>query len=182
MSSFSLNPKLYQPFFRLYRFSPHMCPPTTLHETATQMKRFLLTLSLCLIAVSGQAQPTVDAFSKCLADNTNGKERKDLARWLFVAMGAHPEMRAIATISATAPQDSSMAAGQLFTKLIAEACPAQAKAAVAAVGPTAFQTGFSVLGQLAMQELMTDKDVTAGMGLLQKYIDTSKVQSALGSK
>ena len=144
------------------------------------MKSSLLALTLCVAATCGHTQPAVDAFSKCLADNTSGRDRKDLARWLFVAMGAHPDMRAIATISASAPQESSKTAGQLFTRLIAEACPDQAKAAVGAVGQVAFQAGFSMLGQLAMQELMTDRDVAAGMGLLEKYVDARKIQSAVG--
>ena len=37
-----------------------------------------------------------------------------------------------------------------------------------------------MLGQLAMQELMTDRDVAAGMGLLEKYVDARKIQSAVG--
>ena len=146
------------------------------------MKRTILLLSLCLVAAATNAQPAVEAFSKCLADSTTGKDRKDLARWLFVAMGAHPDMRAIANMSPTAPQDSSKTAGQLFTKLLTESCPAQAKAAVGVAGSSAMQTSFTVLGQLAMQELMTDKDVAAGMGLLEKYIDAQKVQAALGTK
>ncbi len=146
------------------------------------MKRPILFMSLCLLAASGHAQPVVEAFSKCLADSTTGKDRKDLARWLFVAMGAHPDMRTLATISATAPQDSSKTAGQLFTKLLTESCPAQAKAAVSLVGSSALQASFSVLGQLAMQELMTDTEVRAGMSLLERYIDAQKVQAVLGSK
>jgi hypothetical protein len=145
-------------------------------------RRSLLALLLCSLALTVHAQPTVESFSKCLADNTTGRDRKDLARWFFVAMGAHPDMRAIVSIPASATQDSSKVAGQLFTKLIAESCPAEAQAAVRTVGPMAFQTGFSVLGQLAMQELMTDKDVVAGMGMLEKYIDSARVQSVLGAR
>jgi len=146
------------------------------------MKRILICVSLAASALAVHAQPTVDALSKCLAENTTGRDRKDLAKWLFVAMGAHPEMKAIASITASAPEESSRAAGSLFTKLITESCPSQAKAALAAVGPSAFQSGFTVLGQLAMQELMADKDVAAGMGMLQKYIDSEKLHSALGPK
>jgi hypothetical protein len=50
------------------------------------------------------------------------------------------------------------------------------------VGPVAFQSGFTMLGQLAMQELMTDKDVTAALGLLQKHVDAVKVQSVLSAR
>lgn len=146
------------------------------------MKRTLIGLLLAASTLAVHAQPAVSAFGKCLGDNTTGRDRKDLARWLFVAMGAHPDMKAISTINPSAPEESSRVAGQLFTKLVAESCPKEAKAAVDAAGPGAFQSAFTVLGQLAMQELMTDKDVAAGMSLLQKHIDASKVQSVLGGK
>jgi len=146
------------------------------------MKRPLIFLVLAATAAVAHAQPSVDAFGKCLADNTSGKDRKDLARWLFVAMGAHPEMKAISSINPSAPEDSSRVSGALFNRLIIEACPKEAKAAVDAVGPIAFQSAFAVLGQLAMQELMTDKNVNTSMGLLQKYVDNAKVQSVFTGK
>lgn len=147
------------------------------------MKRLLICLSLAASTVAVHAsQPAVDSLSRCLAENTTGKDRKDLAKWLFVAMGAHADMKAIARIHESAPEDTSRVAGKLFTKLLTESCPGQAKAAVDAAGPIAIQSGFTVLGQLAMQELMTDKDVAAGMGMLQKHIDTKKMQSVLGAK
>ena len=146
------------------------------------MKRTLTCLLVLAVTSAAHAQPSVDAFGKCLADNTSGKDRKDLARWLFVAMGAHPDMKAISSINPSAPEDSSRVAGNLFNRLITEACPKEAKAAVGAVGPIAFQSAFSVLGQLAMQELMTDKNVNASMGLLQKYVDNAKVQTVLGAQ
>lgn len=146
------------------------------------MRKHLICLLLAASAFAAHAQPAVDGFGKCLAENTTGKDRKDLARWLFVAMGTHPDMKAIAAISAAANEDSSRVAGRLFTRLIVETCPVQAKAAFDVTGPAAFQTAFGVLGQLAMQELTADKDVSAAMGLLQKHIDTVKVQSVLTGK
>lgn len=36
-----------------------------------------------------------DAANTCLSDSTNGKDRKALARWFFLGMAAHPEIRAL---------------------------------------------------------------------------------------
>jgi hypothetical protein len=143
--------------------------------------RVLVLAALC-VALGAQAQPPVEAFARCIADSTTGRDRKDLARWLFVAMGAHPEMRAIASIAPTANEDASRAAGLMFTRLVTETCPKEARAAVQVAGPTAFQSAFTVLGQLAMQELMTDKDVAAGMSAIERHIDAAKVQAVLSTK
>jgi hypothetical protein len=145
-------------------------------------KNLLLGLLLAACALGAQAQPTVDAFAKCLSESTTGKDRKDLARWLFLSMSAHPDMKAVATVLPSAPEESHRIAGALFTRLIAEQCPKQAKAAVDAVGPVAIQSAFTVLGQLAMQELMADKDVAAGMSMLQRHIDSAKLQAAISGK
>jgi hypothetical protein len=51
-----------------------------------------------------------------------------------------------------------------------------------AAGPSAFQSAFTTLGQLAMQEPMTDGDAAVGMGILQKYIDAGKVRVVLDGK
>jgi hypothetical protein len=41
----------------------------------------------------------------------------------------------------------------------------------------AIQAAFTVLGQLAMQELMTDKDVARTMGILERHIDRQKLDA-----
>ncbi len=68
-------------------------------------------------------------------------------------------------------------AGALFTRLLAESCPAQVKAALQAGGPSAIQSAFMVLGQLAIQELMSNKDVAPTMGILDRYIDKQKIDA-----
>jgi hypothetical protein len=58
-----------------------------------------------------------------------------------------------------------------------ETCPAQVKAAMQVGGAMAIQAAFQVLGQLAMQELMSDKDVRATMGILERYLDKQKLDA-----
>ena len=59
------------------------------------------------------------------------------------------------------PKLPARGAGELFTRLLTDACANEAKVALKAGGPMAIQVGFQTLGQLAMQELMTDRDVAA---------------------
>lgn len=129
-----------------------------------------------------QAQAPVEALGRCLADSTTGKDRKELARWLFAAMTAHPEMK---PLSAATPQDidaASRTAAAIFTRLLAETCSKEVRNAVQSGGAAAIQSGFQVLGQLAMQELMTNADVGAAMAVLDRHIDKAKVEAALQAK
>jgi hypothetical protein len=143
-------------------------------------------VALLLLAVSitpAWADPAVDALSQCFSENTTGKDRKTMAKWLFVSMGAHPEMRAIASITPTSTEVVSKDAAELLTKLLVQACPKQTQAAVRAAGaPAAMQGAFAVIGQLAMQELMTDKGVVAAMGVLQTSLDNEEVRRVLSPR
>lgn len=142
------------------------------------MKYQALMVAAMIATSSGvQANPQADALGNCVAESTTGRDRKDLARWLFVAMSAHPEMKSISSVSGTAVEDASRVAGGLFTRLLAETCAAQVKAAIKVNGPSAIQSAFTVLGELAMQELMTDKDVAATMGVLERHLDKQKLEA-----
>jgi hypothetical protein len=129
------------------------------------------------------ADSSVDALSQCLSENTTGKDRKTMAKWLFVSMGAHPEMRAIAPITPTSTEVVSKDAADLLTRLLVRACPKQTQSAVWAVGaPAAMQGAFAVVGQLAMQELMTDKGVVAAMAVIEKNLASDEVQRILSPR
>ena len=135
--------------------------------------------SLLAVALPAFAQAETQALANCVGSKSTGQDRKDLAKWLFTAMSAHPDMTPMANVPDEAAEAASKGAGELFTRLLTDACANEAKAALKAGGPMAIQVGFQTLGQLAMQELMTDRDVAASMGRLDKYLDRQKL-AALG--
>ena len=44
----------------------------------------------------------------------------------------------------------------------------------------AIQRGFQVLGQLAMQELMTNPQVAASIGAMERHLDKAKLEPVFG--
>ncbi|WP_310446971.1 hypothetical protein [Thiobacillus sp.] len=138
---------------------------------------------LCsLFSTIALAGPYTDQLSSCFADSTSGKDRKQFAKLMFVAMAEHPEMRSFAPISQKVKGEASQSAGLLITRLLTESCAAQARAAVQNEGSASFQGAFGILGQLAMQELLSAQEVNAALGSFEMYIDRAKVQSALAPK
>ena len=125
------------------------------------------------------AQTATESLSRCLTDGTTGKERKELARWLFTAMAAHPEIKTMSKVTEADEDQVTRAAAATFTKLLAGTCAKETKAAFAEGGSTALQVGFGVLGQMAMQELMSSPQVAAAMDGLEKHIDRENVEAAL---
>ena len=130
-------------------------------------------------AAPASAGPAADSLIACLADNTSGKERKELARWLFASMAAHPEMRDIASATTVVREQTSQSAGLLFTRLLSENCPTQYRVALRTEGSPALVAAFESLGRLAMQELMTNDDVRTAIGNLEKFVDRRKLEAAL---
>lgn len=146
------------------------------------MSTKVLALILFAFATVASAQTPIQSLSEYLGDNTSGRERKDLARWIFLAISVHPENRPFASQAArdaTDVMDKAVAA--IFTRLLTQSCVTQARAATKEGGAAAIKAGFEALGRLAMQELMSDKEVAGRMTAFEKHFDRKKLNSALGN-
>lgn len=141
--------------------------------------RLIIVLIGLLFAVGVQASPSTDTLAKCLLDNTTGKDRKDLAKWIFVAMSAHPEIGVIAKASPADAEAVQRTMGTLFTRLLAEQCAEPMRAVLRADGSNGVRVAFEYLGSMAMQELMTNQEVVASIGGFERFADRVKIDSAL---
>jgi hypothetical protein len=147
--------------------------------------RHLMLLALAFTLLSQQpvmAGPAADTLGRCLADNTSGKDRKELARWIYLALSAHPEIRGMsaATDDNRLASDKGMAA--LVTRLLADTCAAETRAVVQAEGNTGMFNAFKSLGELAMQELMSNPDVAAAVGGYARHLDSQRINAALTAR
>jgi hypothetical protein len=97
-------------------------------------------------------------------------------------MSTHPDMKLLSSATPDDIDSASRTAGALFTRLMSENCTKEMKLAIQSGGPAAIQSGFQTLGQVAMRELMTNPQVGAAMGILDRYIDKTKIDAALQSK
>ncbi|HEY9095883.1 MAG TPA: hypothetical protein VIN35_09075 [Hydrogenophaga sp.] len=131
---------------------------------------------------AAQAGPAGEALTKCVADSTTGKERKELARWIFAAMSAHPEIQPLSLVDDKTRVELDKGLAGLTGRLITESCSAEARAAATAEGAASFEAAFTVLGRLAMQELMTEPSVRASMTNYTKYLDRSKFEAVFSKK
>lgn len=145
------------------------------------MAKLLFSILLSLVAFSAYAGTEAEVLSNCLADNTTGKERKELAKWIFVAMSAHPEISDLANISDDEREKSNKAMAGVVMKLLTDTCALQTQAAIKAEGESAIESSFEVLGKVAMQEIMSNQDVSTAIGAYTKYLDTDKISAVIGN-
>jgi hypothetical protein len=144
--------------------------------------RFLALCIALLLSFSTQASPRTEALGRCLADNTTGKDRKDLARWIFIAMSAHPEIGSVAKASVKDGENAQRAAGALFTRLIADQCTKQLNSVMQSEGSDGIKIAFEHLGRMAMQELMAAPEVNASLTGFDRYIDKERIERAIKMK
>ena len=93
-------------------------------------------------------------------------------------MAAHPELSAYAD---TSPQDieaSDQYVGKVITRLLTVDCPDRLRKASAA-DAKAVQKAFELVGQVAMQELMTNQEVAQALSNYARYADTEKINKVL---
>jgi hypothetical protein len=121
------------------------------------------------------AGPYADDMAKCLVKETGAADRTALMNWIFAAMALHPDVEAMATISTELRVDINKSAGALFQRLLVDSCRAETRLAIAYEGQPAVQSAFGLLGQIAMQELFKDPQVTAGLAELEKNVDQKKI-------
>lgn len=151
------------------------------------MKTFVSALAAivfgsALATSSAIAGPTTDALTACLADNTTGRDRKDMARWVFVGMSSHPEIQTLSNVTKENREELDRMMATLITRLLTDSCRAQAKLAMEKDGNAAFQSAFGAIGKLAMQELMSNPEVSTSFSRFAKYMDQNKINSAFSNK
>jgi hypothetical protein len=128
------------------------------------------------LTMSAQAGPYADDMGRCLVRETGQAERTAIMKWLFAAMALHPEVQSMSTIDAAAREAINRDVGTLFQRLLVESCRSESSLAIKNEGALALQSAFSVLGQVAMRELMANPDVNAGLGELEKYVDQKRIE------
>lgn len=105
-----------------------------------------------------------------------------MASWIFSAVAAHPDIKMTVTIQEERRDELNKNIATLLTRLLTENCIAQAKKAIETDGTEGFQTAFGFVGKLAMQELMTNKDVSTAISGFEKHMDKKKFEAAFSNK
>lgn len=118
-----------------------------------------LIAALVFTQLSFPVHANTPAFATCMVDSLNGKERKILARWIYFSIAAHPEMQGFSNISSSTRDSTDQEVGKLVTRLLVEDCSNELVAAHKA-DPMAIERAFEIVGQVAMQEILNNRNVS----------------------
>ena len=141
--------------------------------------KIILTVLVLAASLPALSNEPTRQLSECLTDSLNGKERKELAKWIFLAISSHSVISPYSSATEKDRDESNKFFGGLITRLMTEDCPNQTKLAINESGSLAVQNSFKVVGEVAMMELMSEQSVTQSISSFEKYLDQEKLNKVM---
>jgi len=111
---------------------------------------------------------------------STGDDKLKLVKWMFSSMALHPAVAEISQVTAADRDIANREMADLLSNLLEERCFDQARTAITNEGAVALQSSFSMLGQVAANELFSNPNVAAGLGSLAEYLDAAALDKKLG--
>jgi len=144
--------------------------------------KILLFMSLISMTATAWAGPFTDEMSKCLVRSTSEADKTLLIKWIFAAMSTHPDVKSLSAVIPEKGEQLNRETAKLVMRLLTVSCKNETRQAVEFEGEDTFKASFSILGQVAMQGLMVNAEVSNYFSGFEKHLDAQELQHALGKK
>tara|TARA_A100001035_G_C27634047_1_gene431379 strand:- start:122 stop:586 length:465 start_codon:yes stop_codon:yes gene_type:complete len=122
------------------------------------------------------AGPFGDDMARCLVLATSSKDNSLLGRWLVRVYGEHSDSKDLTKLSDYKKELIDKDVAELFTRLLSEDCREETKKALKFEGDVVMFNAFRVLGEVAGQELIEDKNVSKAINKFTEYVDYRKLK------
>jgi len=117
-------------------------------------------------------------LGKCIVANVTAIDRQDLARWVFLSMATHPEVKQFSNARAEAAEAAARKVGALFTRTMRDECAKEVQEAARTNGPPVVPSAINFFTQLGVQELMVNRDVLATLSSFSQFADKEGIDRA----
>lgn len=121
-----------------------------------------------------------DDLSRCLVESSTADDKITLAKWMFTAMTLHPSVKDLSSATDNDRRISSQNMADLIVDLVSVRCVEQSKKAIKYEGQVALQTSFTILGQVAAQELFANQAVAKELADIENHMNVELVNKRLG--
>ena len=151
-----------------------MVPPS---DRKYPLRHLTIVLAIAMAPLFCHAQaPAV--LGKCIVESITPNDRQDLARWVFLSMAAHPEVKQFSVARAEAAEAVARKVGVLFTRTMRDVCAKEVQEAARLDGPPVVSSAINFFAQLGVQELMVNKDVLATLSAFSQFADREGIDRA----
>lgn len=149
-------------------------PPVS-HRFSQIIRSALMATALLGAVQIANAGPTVDQLSNCLERSTTTADKTTVMQWTFVALSAHPDLKAYSNVSAQQKESLDKNLASVLQRILVEQCSAQTKAVIQADGIQAVGESFQQLGQITGEEIVKNTEVKQQLNGLLRYVDLNKL-------
>lgn len=146
------------------------------------MTRFTLAAAAAVLALApaaASAGPYSDDLGKCLVAASSPADQTLMVQWMFAAASTNPALKPLSALTEAQRDDYSHRMIGLYQRLLFKDCRSQTVAALKYEGPSAFEMGFEVLGQVAGRAMMGGPQVTAQLKKMGAMIDVTEMNKLL---
>ena len=147
----------------------------TTSKLSRMTKSALMAIALFGSAQVAMAGPTVDQLSECLVKSTTATDKTSVLQWTFVALSAHPDLKAYSNVSAEQKEQLDKNLAQVLQRIIVDQCSAQTKAVIQAEGIQAVGDSFQELGRITGEEIVKNPEVKQQLKGVLRYLDLNKL-------
>ena len=150
-------------------------------QNAVRGKFSRVVASACVaVAMLGSAQvatasTTVDNLSSCLVKSTTSTDKKVVLQWTFVALSAHPDLKAFSQVTTEQKDALDKNLAQVLQRILVDQCAAETKAVIQADGVQAVGDSFQELGQQTGEQILKTPEIKEQYKGLVRYLDLSKL-------
>ncbi len=145
-------------------------------------------LSICVLWIAllgfgrpAFAGPSADALASCMLEHMTPEEGSVYIRWIFGALGAHPDVASMGPVTDSQYEPIARAFAQTTQRLLTTQCRVEAIEALRKEGQSSILVAFQKVGQISARRLMSHPKVEQRIGSYGKYLDKDKLD-ALGAE
>jgi hypothetical protein len=135
------------------------------------MKKFII---LFLFFISFSFKTSADIYTEnlriCLVRNSTEMDRIAMVKWVFSSLGQHYALKNEFNISSGKKEKYDKGMADYFHYIVGNKCRNEFLKSLRG-NPKAAEKAFEYLGQSAMEQLMTDRNVAKAFEDFAKYID-----------
>jgi hypothetical protein len=147
-----------------------------------RLKIIAIALAAASLHISqASAGPYSDDVVRCFMKSSSAEDKTLFMQWSFAELSLNPSVQALSAVTDEQRAAFTKQLVKYYERLLFTDCRQQAIDAVKFEGPTAVTPAFSMVGQVATRELLSDPKTRAGMKALIAGIDKQKLVEIYGA-
>src|SRR6201999_1820595 len=120
------------------------------------------------------AGPYANDLAKCFVQSSSTDDKTHFVDWMFAELSLNPSVAPLSSVTDEQRDAFTRKSADYYQRLLFKDCRQQSVDALKYEGTAALVTGFQIMGEVAVRELMNNAKTRAGMATLSASVDKNK--------